>query len=300
MQQFQVGHCLRHGLYFAPDGRRLMVLSGWPTLFDTLGTDPPTTLKPPDGNFAAHAKLARGGSSLVYAFNGHIRVWEYATGNELVIADAARNVNDLAVSPDGATIYVARDVSHGYSHRTVLRAFDATTGEARGNFPACEAGLTWLSMSADGKRLAGRGAYDAGVWDLTAPNDPQAAAITVRVGGLGKYIDGVALSADGSRLATVTSRGLQWWDVGREEVAEVFRSGKHKRRVTAVACSPTKPLLATGDAGGQIFLWDHAGRVLTRFDWGLGEVNALCFAPDGLRCAAADSTGKVVVWDVDA
>jgi hypothetical protein len=40
--------------------------------------------------------------------------------------------------------------------------------------------------------------------------------------------------------------------------------------------------------------------VLARFDWGLGEVDAMCFAPDGLRCAAVDRNGKVVVWDVDA
>ncbi len=25
----------------------------------------------------------------------------------------------------------------------------------------------------------------------------------------------------------------------------------------------------------------------------------LAFAPDGLRCAAADNVGKVVIWDVD-
>jgi hypothetical protein len=58
-------------------------------------------------------------------------------------------------------------------------------------------------------------------------------------------------------------------------------------------------MFATGDTGGQVFLWDHTGRVLTRYDWGLGEVYAMCFAPDGLRCAAIDRAGKVVVWDVD-
>lgn len=47
-------------------------------------------------------------------------------------------------------------------------------------------------------------------------------------------------------------------------------------------------------------LRDRAGHVLTRFDRALGEVFARHFAPDGLCCAAADNTGVVAVWDVDA
>jgi hypothetical protein len=40
------------------------------------------------------------------------------------------------------------------------------------------------------------------------------------------------------------------------------------------------------------------GRVLAQYDWGIRELHALCFAPDGMRCAAA-GTYKMVVWDVD-
>jgi WD40 repeat protein len=214
--------------------------------------------------------------------------------------DAGRDVGDLAVSPDGATVYAARSVQSGYSWHTRLFAFDVATGKATGSFPECEGGLTWLSVSADGRRLVGRGAYEAGVWDLTRPDDPQAVGLSVRVGGVGKYVDGVALSADGKKLALVTSRGLELWDIAGREAAQVFRSGKHKRRVSAVACSPAKPLIATGDNAGNVFLWDHAGNVMMRYDWGLGEVYGLAFAPDGLRCAAVNASGKVVIWDVDA
>ena len=35
------------------------------------------------------------------------------------------------------------------------------------------------------------------------------------------------------------------------------------------------------------------------FDWGLGPVTALAFAPDGLLCAAGDAAGQIAVWDVD-
>lgn len=300
MQTFQAGTSYRHGLHFSPDGRRLMVISGWPILYDSLGADEPLTLKPPNGSFAVYAKLALGGSALVYLDGGHVHVWKYATGNEMEVAYAGQNVNDLAVSPDGLTVYAACDATRAYDRRTVVHAFDAATGDARGNFPWCAGGFNWLSVSADGRRLVGRGAYEAGVWDLTRPDDPEATGLSVRTGAVGKYVDGVAASADGTKLALVTSRGLELWDIDGWEAVQVFRSGKHKRRVSAVACSPTRPLIATGDAGGTVFLWDHTGRVLNRYDWGLvSEVYALTFSPDGLRCAAANGAGKVVVWDVD-
>jgi WD40 repeat protein len=110
-------------------------------------------------------------------------------------------------------------------------------------------------------------------------------------------VNAFALSADGSLLALAESAALTVWNTHTSD--EVFFSGKHRRKVTAVACSPTKPLIATGDSAGGIFLWEHSGNVLTRYAFGLGEIYGLAFAPDGLRCAAVDGTGKVVVWDMD-
>src|SRR5262249_35499950 len=110
-------------------------------------------------------------------------------------------------------------------------------------------------------------------------------------------VNAFALNSDGSQLAAAESTALSVWNTLTGE--EVFRSGKHRRKVLAVACNPTKPILATGDNAGQIFLWDYAGNVLTRYDWKLGEIYGLTFAPDGLRGAAVDQNGKVVIWDVD-
>ena len=35
------------------------------------------------------------------------------------------------------------------------------------------------------------------------------------------------------------------------------------------------------------------------FNWNLGKVRCVVFAPDGMTCAAGGSSGQVVVWDVD-
>jgi WD40 repeat protein len=299
MLEFHTGHCVRNGLQFTADGRRLMVVSGWPTLYDTLGSDPPHVLKPPDGSFAPHATLVRGGAALAYVAARNVHIWDYTTGGEVVIPDAAPHLSDLAVSPDGTTLYAACCTQDGSHNRcTQLLAFDAATGAPKGTFSPARGSFVWLSMSADGRRLAGRGAYDVCAWGLTDPSSPDS-AVTMKIGGSGKYVGCVALSADGTKLVVLSTRGVQLWDLATRPPAEIFRSGKHKRRATAAACSPTRPLIATADTAGQVFMWDHTGRVLNRYDWGLGEVVAACFSPDGLRCAAADNTGKLVVWDVD-
>jgi WD40 repeat protein len=106
-----------------------------------------------------------------------------------------------------------------------------------------------------------------------------------------------ALTHDGKLLAVADGYALTLRDSANGK--QVARSGQHRRAVTAVACSPKQPLLVSGDKTGKVFLWDTTGRVLKRYDWGLGEVYGLTFDADGLRAAAVDASGKVVVWDID-
>jgi WD40 repeat protein len=127
------------------------------------------------------------------------------------------------------------------------------------------------------------------IWDTTDPNRP-AVAISPK-----PRMAQFALSADGAHLATVDTHGVTLWNANTGR--QVWTSGKHRRGVQMVSFCPTRPLLASGDTAGTIFLWDFAGRVLARYDFGLQNVSGLCFAPDGLRCAAAGR--EVVLWDID-
>lgn len=197
---------------------------------------------------------------------------------------------DLAVSPDGKTLYLLTRPS-GESVAEIW-ALSATTLKRRYTFARHKAWVQRLVISADGQRLASDG-EGVRVWNIRAAKRPNRAVKVKPKGEVNAFV----LSGDGSQLATATTRGLTIWNANSGK--QVADSGLHKRGVTAVAWNPTRPVLVSGDNAGQIFVWDHTGRVLTRYDWKLKEIYGLCFAPDGLRCAAVDTKGKIVVLDMD-
>lgn len=304
MQTFETSPCNRHELNFSPDGRYLLVGAGWPVLLDTHGAEPPEVLKRPDGRYSIPMRFVHGGTAVVYLTRGDACVYDLATKQVTVThTGAGRSADALAVGPDGTTVYTIVRFPTGpgpHDWRSEVRAFDVNTWEQKAQYPGRDGYFPWTHLSANGRRLAGRSS-GLWVWDLGIPDNPDLAVVSVPAERRGSPVEGFALSADGTRLACVTNRGVSLWATanGWPTATEVFRSGKHRRRVSAVACCPTKPLLATGDTGGCVFLWDHAGNVLTRYDWRMAEVHALAFAPDGFRCAASDAKGKTVVWDVD-
>src|SRR5262249_42127925 len=110
----------------------------------------------------------------------------------------------------------------------------------------------------------------------------------------------LALSRDGAYLAVGGWGGnsrVRVWDVRSGEEPELGTSSRG-----GVAFAPDRPLLAfthsTKDAGEVVF-WDARERAeRRRFDWGLAQLTAVAFSPDGLRCASANRT-QVVTWDVD-
>ena len=58
-------------------------------------------------------------------------------------------------------------------------------------------------------------------------------------------------------------------------------------------------MLAFSGGSAEVTLYDAVARTsLKRYAWGIGQVFATRFSPDGLRCAAG-APGKVVIWDVD-
>jgi WD40 repeat protein len=67
-----------------------------------------------------------------------------------------------------------------------------------------------------------------------------------------------------------------------------------------VAFTPDGHALLSGALDDTIKVWNVAtGQLNAEFDWNVGRITALAFAPGGVTAAAAGSDHNIVVWDVD-
>lgn len=276
-------------LTFSPDGRYLVMSAYTHQVLDTVAGRWIAQLSSSDHH---EVRFVLGGRAIAYLdYVRAVAVADFDTRKARRYELPRASGRGLVATPDGQTLFLLAHLFDGPKGAEVWR-FDAATLERRGEF-ARQKETPWEMVgSADGRRLAtGRVVRDntIRVWDTTDPDRPAVAIVP-------KARARFALSADGAHLATVGTRGVALWDAatGREQWA----SGKHRRGVQMVSFCPTRPLIATGDNAGTVFLWDVAGTVLARYDFGLRNVSGLVFAPDGLRCAAA-GIATVVLWDVD-
>lgn len=108
----------------------------------------------------------------------------------------------------------------------------------------------------------------------------------------------LAFAPDGKHVLTFEPAKLVLRDFKTlEPVAEV-KCGRAK--VNAAAFHPSGKWLALA-AGTAVKLLDCATwKEARQFDWKIGKVTAVAFSSDGTLAAAAGTSGKIAVWDVDA
>jgi WD40 repeat protein len=203
-------------------------------------------------------------------------------------------VTDLAFSPDGRSLAVARVGDQ-------VRIWDVATHRRRRTLPTMSMD-TGLAFSPDGKVLA---VADQGPAIVLWHSDTGEKLGTLECPGR-RFIR-VAYSPDGRTLAATSKDDtVMLWDVPTARVRDT-REG-HCISPNALAFSPDGRTLAFVGPGGSIHAWDvERGRVRTNLTaqasriLSLQGVNvSIAFAPDGKVLASHGGFDPVArIWDVD-
>jgi WD40 repeat protein len=124
-----------------------------------------------------------------------------------------------------------------------------------------------------------------------------------------RRVRNLTFSPSGRLLAAGCENTLTVWETPSEEgdphtirivPQAIFTCKSGRRHFQGLAFTPDGHHLAATHNDKTVRIWDTrswAERVA--FDWGIGEVVCIAFAPDGMVAAAGGRSGRIVVWDID-
>jgi WD40 repeat protein len=233
-----------------------------------------------------------------------IKVWDAATGRERFSRPAGSAPGGgLTWSPDG------RRLAHTSLGWPLLRVWDAADGRELFALAGADDAYSTVVFSPDGTRLAGV--------DFFAParfvtlRDADTGRVRATLNQTEEHVYGVAFSADGGRLVTLSRFGtVRTWDATASELPTELRfpaalGVRVASRPSAVAVGGDGSRIAAAGPGADdetafLQVWDDAGKSLLtltrpcpRDRRPSHQANhAVVLSPDGRRAAWAYGLGK--------
>ncbi|MFJ9665779.1 caspase family protein [Streptomyces sp. NPDC101219] len=156
-----------------------------------------------------------------------------------------------------------------------------------------------LAFSPDGALLAIATTRHLGIWDLRDPNTSNI-VWRKKIGTLWNPLEAMALSPDGTRLATVADEdeAAVIWDAATGQQLLKIQLSKGQGKIRSLVFSPDSIRVAAVGERGTPVLWDAVtGRHLLEIPKrGDDAVDCLAFSPNGTRLATG-GVRAALLWD---
>ena len=197
----------------------------------------------------------------------------------------------MTITPNASLLAVSGSVQHQPLQRSVIEVFRPNQQLSPYRRFSSSLHVHQLAFSPDGRFLASGGEGGLTIWEL-----PAGESIATFQSSL---VDRIVFSPDGFRVAVLRGKSLVLLETLTARICWKLEA-EDANDFTDVAFAPGGRLLAVASKAGIVEFRDLAdGQIKTKFDWLIGPLLSVAFSPDGLTCAAGNSDGQIVVWDLE-
>lgn len=177
--------------------------------------------------------------------SGHLRVWDAATGKQLLALDVKGGVRSVSISPDGKRVATGNESGD----QATLTILDLATGKALHTLTDHKKGPVRAVYSPDGKYLASGSFSEGGTLVL---REAETGKEVRKLEGDKGWVGSIAFSPDSKRVASNSYETVRVWEVGTgKEIA----SGTRRDNVRSMAFSPDGKWLVEGDGRHKVTIW---------------------------------------------
>jgi WD40 repeat protein/serine/threonine protein kinase len=288
-----------HSVAFSPDGKRLATVSkGGIKILDTTTNPESRTLKG-HTSWVTSVVFSPDCKRLTTASGETVKVWDARTSQELLsLKGHTSGVNKVAFSGDGKRLASASD------DKTV-KVWDAQTGKELLTFKGHTSHVVSVAFSPDSTRLASSSSLTGLCGPAGDPGEPGEVKIwdshsgqeLLTLKGHRRFVNSVAFSPDGKRLATLSrDNTVKVWDAQTGQVIRTFKA--NCLLCGSVAFSPDGKRLASTSAG-EIKVWNVRGSQEKPLSLRghTSDTLDVVFSPDGNRLASVSHDEALKVWD---